>query len=294
MKRVFIDMDNVLVDFQSGLDQVSEEIKVEYAGRLDEIPGLFGLMKPMEGAIEAVHELQKHYDLFILSTAPWKNPSAWSDKVEWVTKYLDDVFHKKMVITHRKDLCQGDYMIDDNGKNGTSEFAGEWIQFGSEQFPNWESVLQYLLSKEKKQSLDDLLNEIGRTPLITYEEELELLKAVQEKGTDREEMRKLEKANMRFVVSMANQYQKQGLTLEELIEAGTEGLRKAAVKYDLNVDIKFIAYAVWWIRQSIIQTIESNKKYISNHIINKTIWNRKVRKRERLKSEPRLLSWMLM
>ena len=55
MKRVFIDMDNVLVDFQSGLDQVSEEVKAEYAGRLDEIPGLFAKMKPMEGAVEAVH-----------------------------------------------------------------------------------------------------------------------------------------------------------------------------------------------------------------------------------------------
>ena len=75
-KRVFVDMDNVLVDFESGLAQVSEEVKQEYEGRLDEIPGLFGLMKPMPEAIEAMHELQKHYDLFILSTAPWKNPSA--------------------------------------------------------------------------------------------------------------------------------------------------------------------------------------------------------------------------
>ena len=153
MKRVFIDMDNVLVDFQSGLDQVSDEVKAEYAGRLDEIPGLFAKMKPMPGAIEAVHELQKHYDLYILSTAPWKNPSAWSDKVAWVTKYLDDVFHKKMVITHRKDLCQGDYLIDDQGKNGTSEFAGEWIQFGSGQFPDWDSVLNYLLMDAKIESL---------------------------------------------------------------------------------------------------------------------------------------------
>ena len=143
-KRVFVDMDNVLVDFESGLAQVSEEVKQEYEGRLDEIPGLFELMKPMSGAIEAMHELQKHYDLFILSTAPWKNPSAWSDKVKWVTKYLDDVFHKRMVITHRKDLCQGDYLIDDRGKNGTSEFAGEWIEFGSEKFPDWNSVLDYL------------------------------------------------------------------------------------------------------------------------------------------------------
>jgi len=136
-------MDNVLVDFQSGLDQVSEEVKAAYAGRLDEIPGLFAKMKPMPGAIEAVHELLKHYDLFILSTAPWKNPSAWSDKVGWVTKYLDDVFHKRLVITHRKDLYQGDYLIDDRGKNGTSEFSGKWIQFGSEEFPNWESVLKF-------------------------------------------------------------------------------------------------------------------------------------------------------
>lgn len=127
MKRVFIDMDNVLVDFQSGLDLQSDDIKRQYDGCLDEIPGLFARMKPMPGAIDAVHRLQKHYDLFILSTAPWKNPTAWLDKVKWVTEYLDDVFHKRMVITHRKDLCKGDYLIDDRGKNGTSEFSGEWM-----------------------------------------------------------------------------------------------------------------------------------------------------------------------
>ena len=149
MKRLFFDMDNVLVDFQSGLDQMSEKVKADYAGRLDEIPGLFGKMKPMPGAIEAVHKLAKVYDVFILSTAPWKNPSAWSDKVKWVTNYLDDVFHKRMIITHRKDLVEGDYLIDDRGKNGTSEFKGEWIQFGSERFPDWNHVLDYLLPEDK-------------------------------------------------------------------------------------------------------------------------------------------------
>lgn len=64
---------------------------------------------------------------------------------------LDDVFHKRLIISHRKNLCQGDYLIDDRGKNGTSEFAGEWIEFGSGQFPNWESVLRYLLSEKKEQ-----------------------------------------------------------------------------------------------------------------------------------------------
>jgi 5'(3')-deoxyribonucleotidase len=117
----------------------------EYEGRLDEIPGLFGQMKPMPGALEAVRKLNEKYDCYILSTAPWKNPSAWSDKVEWITEHLDDVFHKKMVITHCKHLCKGDYLIDDRGKNGASEFEGEWIHFGSERFPNWNKVLEYLL-----------------------------------------------------------------------------------------------------------------------------------------------------
>ena len=146
-KRVFVDMDNVLVDFQSGLDLQTDDTKKEYEGRLDEISGLFAEMKPMPGAIEAMHTLQEHFDLYILSTAPWKNPSAWSDKVKWVTRYLDDVFHKRMVITHCKNLCKGDYLIDDRGKNGTSEFEGEWIPFGNDQFPDWESVVQYLLKQ---------------------------------------------------------------------------------------------------------------------------------------------------
>jgi RNA polymerase primary sigma factor len=111
--------------------------------------------------------------------------------------------------------------------------------------------------KEKKQSLDELLEEIGRAPLLTHEEELALLKVVQKKGTDCDEMKELEKANMRFIVSVANQYQKRGLSLEELIEAGTEGLRKGAMKYNFEADFSFIAYAVWWIRQSIIQAINN-------------------------------------
>ena len=146
-KRVFVDMDNVLVDFQSGLDLQTADTKKEYEGRLDEIPGLFAGMKPMPGAIEAMHTLQEHFDLYILSTAPWKNPSAWSDKLKWVTRYLDDVFHKRVVITHCKNLCKGDYLIDDRGKNGTSEFEGEWIPFGNDQFLDWESVVNYLLSQ---------------------------------------------------------------------------------------------------------------------------------------------------
>ena len=107
--------------------------------------------------------------------------------------------------------------------------------------------------------LDKYLEEIGKAKLLTIDEEMELVKAVQQKGTDCDEMKQLEKASARFVVSVANQYKDKGLTLMELVDAGMVGLRRAAMKYDLKTDFKFIAYAVWGIRQAIIQAIEEKK-----------------------------------
>ena len=155
MKKLFFDMDGVLVDFQSGIDKLSDETKQEYEGRLDEVPGIFSLMDPMPGAIEAVHELSKHYDVYILSTAPWKNPSAWSDKINWITKHFGDIFKKRVILTHCKHLVNGDYLVDDRAKNGASEFPGEWVQFGSERFPDWEEVTCYLISETFFHDEDD-------------------------------------------------------------------------------------------------------------------------------------------
>ena len=87
-QRLFIDMDNVLVDFQSGIDKLDPGTWMQYEGNLDNVPGIFALMEPNEGAIEAFHTLAVKYDTYILSTAPWHNPSAWRDKLEWVQKYL--------------------------------------------------------------------------------------------------------------------------------------------------------------------------------------------------------------
>ena len=145
MERIYFDMDNVLVDFPSGIAKLDAETREEYDGRLDEVPEIFALMEPMPGAVDAVHKLAAKYDVYILSTAPWKNPSAWADKVAWVTKYFDDVFHKRLILSHHKDLLKGDYLIDDRSKNGADTFEGEWIQFGSERFPDWQSILDYLL-----------------------------------------------------------------------------------------------------------------------------------------------------
>lgn len=155
MKKLFFDMDGVLVNFQSGIDKLSEETKREYEGRLDEVPGIFSLMDPMPGAIEAVHELSEYYDIYILSTAPWNNLTAPSDKIQWLTKHFGDLFKKRVIITHCKHLVDGDYLIDDRAKNGASEFPGVWVQFGTERYLDWEEVTRFLISETYLHDDDD-------------------------------------------------------------------------------------------------------------------------------------------
>ena len=144
-KILYFDMDNVLVNFQSGLDQLSEEILQKYEGQLDNVPGLFSLMEPLDGAIDAFTNLSEIYDSYILSTAPWGNISAWSDKAAWVQLYLGDASRKRLILSHNKHLNIGDYLIDDRTANGAGKFTGEHIHFGTEKFPDWKSVLEYLL-----------------------------------------------------------------------------------------------------------------------------------------------------
>ena len=121
-KIVYVDMDNVLVDFQSGIDAMQNEITPEFEGRLDEVPHIFAHMKPMPGAVEAYRALCQKYDCYILSTSPWKNPTAANDKFEWVQKYLGDVAYKRLILSHHKNLNRGDYLIDDRPeKNGAGK-----------------------------------------------------------------------------------------------------------------------------------------------------------------------------
>ena len=146
MKRIlYVDMDNVLVDFPSGISRISIELRSKYEDRLDEVPGIFSLMDPLKGAIESYKKLSQKFDTYILSTAPWKNSSGWSDKNEWVKKYLGDVAHKRLILSHHKNLNYGDYLIDDRLANGANLFTGEHIHFGTAKFPDWESVCSYLL-----------------------------------------------------------------------------------------------------------------------------------------------------
>lgn len=145
-KILYVDMDNVIVDFPSAFDKVSEEKKRKFKNDMDEIPGIFAKMDPMPGAIEAYEKLSKKYDTYILSTAPWENPSAWSDKLDWVKKHLGDAAYKRLILSHNKNLNKGDYLIDDRPNNGAKDFEGEWLHFGEgNRFPDWNAILKYLL-----------------------------------------------------------------------------------------------------------------------------------------------------
>ncbi len=116
------------------------------------------------------------------------------------------------------------------------------------------------ITNRESASLDKYLQEIGREDLITVEEEVELAQRIR-KG-DRVALEKLTRANLRFVVSVAKQYQNQGLSLPDLINEGNLGLIKAAEKFDETRGFKFISYAVWWIRQSILQALAEQSRIV--------------------------------
>lgn len=119
-------MDGVIVDFQSGIDLLDEKTYKKYYDNFDEVPSIFGTMKPINGSIEAIKILSKHFDVYILSSPSWRNSTSYSDKAEWIHKYFgkdkDSPLYKRLILSHHKNLNNGDFLIDDRTKNGVSDF----------------------------------------------------------------------------------------------------------------------------------------------------------------------------
>lgn len=145
-KIVYFDMDNTLVNFQSAIDQLPTQVKESYNGELDNVPGIFSKMKPINEMVHLFNQMaaDERYDVYILSTSPWDNPTSASDKVAWVKKYLPLYGYKRLILSHNKHLNIGDYLIDDRTANGAGEFTGELIQYGTEKFPTAQSIKTYL------------------------------------------------------------------------------------------------------------------------------------------------------
>lgn len=147
-KIVYIDMDNVLVNFAKLAKELEAANTPEfqaYHDHLDDIPHFFSRLEPIKGSVEAFYALNEKYDVYMLSTAPWDNATAWSDKVEWIKSYFGPAATKRLILSHHKNLNHGDYLIDDSSKNGAAEFEGKWIRFGKAPYENWDKVLKELL-----------------------------------------------------------------------------------------------------------------------------------------------------
>ena len=147
-KIVYIDLDGVVANFEKGIQDHPLRTKTGYQGsNVDMLPGIFENLEPIKDAIESVNELldTPQFDVYFLSTAPWNNPEGWMHKRLWIDQHFETKkIRKRLILSHQKHLMIGDYLIDDRKFNGASEFKGEWIHFGSDSFPDWDSVLDYL------------------------------------------------------------------------------------------------------------------------------------------------------
>ena len=149
-------MDGVIVDFGHQIDIINKDPKIskEHKSSPDRIDGIFRDPPPIKDSIESIIKLYNSglYDLFIATTAPWNNPSSFTDKRLWIGKYFGDLFKKKMFITNRKDMLIGDFLIDDRLANGAENFNGKLLRFGWDyekkewnEYRDWNAILDLLI-----------------------------------------------------------------------------------------------------------------------------------------------------
>lgn len=152
--KLFLDMDNVLVDTLLILNAI--DMGGETVAKPDQIPGIFRDLPPVPGAIDAVNKLRDYYELYILSTAPWQNASAWQDKLIWLQHHFGDdeksPFYKRVILAHDKSLSRTPeaILVDDRPYHGASgwddaKMDSQWVQYGYEPKMTWQNGLVELL-----------------------------------------------------------------------------------------------------------------------------------------------------
>lgn len=160
---IYIDMDGVVADFVTKWETVyGKKIDPHYLPPTPE--GFYRDLEPIDGAIGGVHMLSKHYEVYFLSTPEWDNPSCWMDKRLWIEEHFGDLSYKRLILSHDKSLCQGDFLIDDRLAHGVPKFKGTHIHFGTNLFPDWNSVIKFF---EQKKMFDESLRTVFNNQLIS-------------------------------------------------------------------------------------------------------------------------------
>ncbi len=156
-QTVAVDLDGVVADFDKNVHLLGERDPEKNECNCPE--NYFTDLDLIDGALEALHTLNKYYDLHFLSTPQWSNSNSWKEKCDWVKKHFGELMFKKLTLTHHKNRFIADYLIDDNVHEG---FAGEHIHFGTEKFPDWQTVTTYLIQKYLKNSLQNEIEKLGK------------------------------------------------------------------------------------------------------------------------------------
>ena len=141
-KIVYVDMDDTICDFITPFK--TGEFKLKYP---QSKVGFFLDLEPIEGAIEGIKTLQTKYDVWILTRPSIKNTHCYTEKADWIKKYLGEDMLNKMILCPDKSLVKGEFLIDDDHRHGQTEFEGEHIHFmKDERFQSWNSIVEYLMS----------------------------------------------------------------------------------------------------------------------------------------------------
>ena len=142
MKKVYVDMDDTLCDFIGPFRR--GEVSIKYP---QSKVGFFLDLEPLEGAIDGMKILQTKSKVYILTRPSIKNTHCYTEKADWIKKYLGEEMLERMILCPDKSLVKGDYLIDDDHRHGQTEFEGEHIHFGKDdRFKNWSHVIEYLMS----------------------------------------------------------------------------------------------------------------------------------------------------
>lgn len=151
MEILYIDLDGVLVDFDKGLvDFYGEHDISDWDFQLNNIckrfPTIFDHLPEIKNAVKAVKELSKYYDIYFLSAPIACIPESYTSKRNWIKNKFGEWADERLILSHRKDLLKGKFLIDDSLRFGVPDFEGEHIHFGKDKFPDWKTITNYLIN----------------------------------------------------------------------------------------------------------------------------------------------------